>query len=56
MRDKGEQFNLLGNLALVREKLYLAEVHRGGELNDDLLGILAEFGTLPAFGVDCGVE
>ena len=56
MRDKGEQFDFLGNLALVRKKLYLAEVHRGGELNDDLLGILTELRTLPAFRVHRRVE
>ena len=56
LRDKCEQFNLLGDFALVGKELDLTKIHSRGELNDDFLRKLAELGTLPPLRIDRRVE
>jgi len=46
--QEGEELNLLGYLALVREELELLQFDCSWELDDDLLGELAKLGRLPA--------
>jgi hypothetical protein len=41
------EFDLLGNLGLVRQELNLLETHYIRELNNDLLRVFAELGRLP---------
>jgi hypothetical protein len=38
------------------KELYLPQFHCRRELNDNLLGVLAELGTLPTFRVDSRVQ
>ena len=54
--QEGEELDLLGYLALVREELELLQFDYSWELDDDLLGELAKLGRLPATRVGGGVE
>ena len=51
-----EEFDLGGDLRLVRQELELLQVHDARELYDDFLRELAEFHGLPAAAVDRRVE
>lgn len=44
---EGVQLELLGDLGLMGEELDLLELYDVGELEDQLLGVLAELGALP---------
>ncbi len=50
-RHKGIELDSLRDLRLMRQKLDLLEPHDVRELQNDLLGVFAELGTLPPPGL-----